>query len=262
MPLHASSTLSKLETLSLIPFFGKPAFWYLTVHDQLVFRAEIRRIINKEQSGITPKSRARLESKLSSKDKEKKLYNDYEAKVIAEAIFYSEQENEVSHVVDGYNGNESIPADFFAAYKQIQNERSVLFSRWNNECTQRENLEKSHKELKKERDRFRKWWHEEVNELSKSKKEAETLSGKVAQLEAKLRNKSSNHGYSNQTHDEPSMDSASARDILGLSGSFDLHTLKKRYRTLSGIYHPDKGGNDFMMQKVNNAYNKLKASAR
>lgn len=50
----------------------------------------------------------------------------------------------------------------------------------------------------------------------------------------------------------------SARDVLGLAGSFTEEELKLAYRRASAQHHPDKGGSTEMMKKVNTAYELLK----
>ncbi len=47
--------------------------------------------------------------------------------------------------------------------------------------------------------------------------------------------------------------------ILGLSHSASLEEVKRRYRQLSNIYHPDKeGGYEEAMKLLNNAYAQIK----
>ncbi len=51
-------------------------------------------------------------------------------------------------------------------------------------------------------------------------------------------------------------------ELNGLDGYFDnvkdLDDLKKQYRELSKIYHPDKGGSTEMMQELNSEYEKVR----
>jgi hypothetical protein len=49
-----------------------------------------------------------------------------------------------------------------------------------------------------------------------------------------------------------------AEGILGLSGEYDPADVKKAYRHMSKIHHPDKGGDNEMMKKVNAAWKTLK----
>lgn len=46
-------------------------------------------------------------------------------------------------------------------------------------------------------------------------------------------------------------------DVLGFSAQPDQEELKKRYRKLAQKLHPDKGGNDFLMQLIQNAFEQL-----
>lgn len=48
------------------------------------------------------------------------------------------------------------------------------------------------------------------------------------------------------------------RDILGYEFLPSSQELRKRYKCLASIYHPDKGGSKTMMQRINNSYDKLK----
>ena len=47
-------------------------------------------------------------------------------------------------------------------------------------------------------------------------------------------------------------------EVLGLKETPSLIDLKKNYKTLSTVYHPDKSGNHNIMKKINNAYEQLK----
>lgn len=55
--------------------------------------------------------------------------------------------------------------------------------------------------------------------------------------------------------------SPSPLEILGFSDRPDPEELKKRYRQLAQKLHPDKGGNDFLMRLVNDAYEQLQGAA-
>lgn len=48
------------------------------------------------------------------------------------------------------------------------------------------------------------------------------------------------------------------RDILGYESLPNSYELRKRYKTLASIHHPDKGGSKPMMQRINDSYEKLK----
>jgi len=50
----------------------------------------------------------------------------------------------------------------------------------------------------------------------------------------------------------------SDRDILGYESLPGNHELRKRYKSLASIHHPDKGGSKTMMQRINDSYEKLK----
>lgn len=45
--------------------------------------------------------------------------------------------------------------------------------------------------------------------------------------------------------------------LLGVNPDTDKATIKKRYKTLSAVYHPDKGGSDLMMKRINAAYERI-----
>jgi len=47
-------------------------------------------------------------------------------------------------------------------------------------------------------------------------------------------------------------------DILGYQIMPESSDLKKRYRNLAAIHHPDKGGSNVMMQRLNESYENLK----
>ncbi|MFT6908352.1 MAG: DnaJ-domain-containing protein 1 [Oleiphilaceae bacterium] len=47
-------------------------------------------------------------------------------------------------------------------------------------------------------------------------------------------------------------------EVFGFDAPPDLKELKTRYRQLSQKFHPDKGGSNFFMQLVHNAYEQLK----
>ncbi|MEZ8656929.1 J domain-containing protein [Vibrio splendidus] len=48
------------------------------------------------------------------------------------------------------------------------------------------------------------------------------------------------------------------RDILGYECLPSRQELRKRYKNLASIHHPDKGGSKVMMQRINDSYEKLK----
>mgnify|MGYP002659290970 FL=1 len=49
-----------------------------------------------------------------------------------------------------------------------------------------------------------------------------------------------------------------ALNLFGLTGGFTEENLRKKYFEFSKKYHPDMGGSDEMMKKVNAAYAVLK----
>lgn len=50
-------------------------------------------------------------------------------------------------------------------------------------------------------------------------------------------------------------------DVLGFTAQPDKDELKKRYRQLTQKFHPDKDGNNFLMQLIQSAYEQLKGNA-
>lgn len=52
--------------------------------------------------------------------------------------------------------------------------------------------------------------------------------------------------------------SLTERDILGYEFLPSSQELRKRYKSLASIHHPDKGGSKAMMQRINDSYEKLK----
>jgi preprotein translocase subunit Sec63 len=49
-------------------------------------------------------------------------------------------------------------------------------------------------------------------------------------------------------------------EILGVEGSEDVLRLKKNYKALASIYHPDRCGSGSIMKIINNAYDEIKNS--
>lgn len=47
-------------------------------------------------------------------------------------------------------------------------------------------------------------------------------------------------------------------DIMGFEDCPNSQILRKRYKTLASLYHPDKGGSHKMMSRLNDAYSRLK----
>ena len=54
------------------------------------------------------------------------------------------------------------------------------------------------------------------------------------------------------------MNYSEALNLFGLTGTFTEENLRKKYLELSKKYHPDMGGSDEMMKKINAAYDALK----
>jgi hypothetical protein len=46
-------------------------------------------------------------------------------------------------------------------------------------------------------------------------------------------------------------------EILGIKSPEDINRVKKNYKILANIYHPDKCGNDSIMRAINNAYDDI-----
>jgi DnaJ-domain-containing protein 1 len=57
---------------------------------------------------------------------------------------------------------------------------------------------------------------------------------------------------------ESAMPLADAYAVLGLPQSCSLSEIKKRYRDLANLFHPDKGGYAEAMVLLNNAYERIK----
>ncbi len=80
-------------------------------------------------------------------------------------------------------------------------------------------------------------------ELQSFQKEIELLNCENEQLRNKLLNEHC---------------SLTDKDILGYQELPESVELKKRYRSLASIHHPDKGGSNAMMQRLNESYENLK----
>lgn len=57
------------------------------------------------------------------------------------------------------------------------------------------------------------------------------------------------------------MNYSEALKLFGFTGEFTEENLRKKYLELSKKYHPDMGGSDEMMKKVNTAYDTLKGKS-
>ena len=49
-------------------------------------------------------------------------------------------------------------------------------------------------------------------------------------------------------------------EILGFSSLPTKSELRKKYKMIASIYHPDKGGSTQFMQRINDAYDNLSSS--
>lgn len=56
---------------------------------------------------------------------------------------------------------------------------------------------------------------------------------------------------------QPAMPLADAYAVLGLPHTAPLEEIKKRYRNLANLFHPDKGGYNEAMVLLNQAYQRL-----
>jgi len=57
---------------------------------------------------------------------------------------------------------------------------------------------------------------------------------------------------------QPGISVADAYAILGLKPDAPLEDVKKHYRSLANLFHPDKGGYKEAMVLLNNAYDRIK----
>ncbi|MFV8449785.1 DnaJ domain-containing protein [Vibrio campbellii] len=112
--------------------------------------------------------------------------------------------------------------------------------------SKRESKESENSLLDKANETIRKANHR-INELksllSKAERDIDFLTHENANLRSQLLE-------SNCTLTE--------RDILGYESLPSSQELRKRYKSLASIYHPDKGGSKPMMQRINDSYEKLK----
>lgn len=56
---------------------------------------------------------------------------------------------------------------------------------------------------------------------------------------------------------QPSMPLADAYAILGLPQTASLKEIKRNYKSLAVVFHPDRGGYDEAMKLLNNAYERV-----
>ncbi|PMG98997.1 J domain-containing protein [Vibrio breoganii] len=112
--------------------------------------------------------------------------------------------------------------------------------------TKRESKESNNSLLDKANETIRKS-NQRISELKSLLSEIEKKVDLLTKENAKLRSQSLE---SNGTLTE--------RDILGYESLPSSLELRKRYKSLASIHHPDKGGSKSMMQRINDSYNKLK----
>ncbi|MUK51492.1 J domain-containing protein [Aliivibrio fischeri] len=86
-----------------------------------------------------------------------------------------------------------------------------------------------------------------INDLKLQLRDAEQQIEKLNQV---------NYSLTNQLRE--SACNLTDRDILGYECLPDSNELRKRYKSLASIHHPDKGGSKIMMQRINDSYEKLK----
>ena len=85
------------------------------------------------------------------------------------------------------------------------------------------------------------------SELGRLKAELATLRQKYENLQ----NINNSFGFSTQTNNFNPL------DVLGFKTKPDKTELKKRYKSLSQKFHPDKGGSDLLMKMIKDAYDNL-----
>lgn len=70
----------------------------------------------------------------------------------------------------------------------------------------------------------------------------------------------SNIRYKNNSRYSSGTSNINPLDVLGFDSSPGQEELKKRYKQLAQKFHPDKDGNNFLMQLIDNAYKQLKGT--
>lgn len=121
--------------------------------------------------------------------------------------------------------------------------------------------------------------HELTDERSKNRLDASTLA-RVSELEAKLSKAnniiraancriqdlkfdllmdSNTSGANPNAGKKNNVQERDAYEVLGLKPGASQEEIRKNYKRLSSVFHPDRSGNNQAMQEINNAYNKLKA---
>lgn len=100
--------------------------------------------------------------------------------------------------------------------------------------------------------------------LDKANKTIREANSRINELKAQLRVAEQQIEVLNKTNKSlkiqllESSCSLSNKDILGYTFLPSGQELRKRYKSLASIYHPDKGGSKTMMQRINDSYEKLK----
>ena len=123
-------------------------------------------------------------------------------------------------------------------------------------------LDKANETIVRAKDRIRKLNTQDnttqlQNELKRTKNELETA--KHYRDLWKNKYKELEENQDNKTEQTSTDFDLGAYELLGLSHEATAEEIKKRFKTLSAMYHPDKNkGSGVMMQKINIAYNKIK----
>jgi len=69
-------------------------------------------------------------------------------------------------------------------------------------------------------------------------------------------------GEQQTTPSEPAMPLADAYAVLGLPQTATLEEVKRNYKRLAAVFHPDKGGYKEAMVLLNNAYDEIKGKKK
>jgi len=96
----------------------------------------------------------------------------------------------------------------------------------------------------------------ENSELIKLQSELNTL----RQEYQNLLNENSNLKFNSRFGYSFGANNLNPLEVLGFNAKPDQDELKKRYRQLAQKFHPDKGGNNFLMQIIQNAYEQLNSN--
>lgn len=82
----------------------------------------------------------------------------------------------------------------------------------------------------------------------------------LRQEHQKILNENHNLKFNNRFSYSFGANNINPLDVLGFDKKPDNEELKKRYRQLAQKFHPDKAGNNFLMQLIQNAYDQLSGS--